>query len=252
MVAERVVDLLEAVEVHQHDGGVLAAPGCGGHGLLRAVVEERAVGEIGEGVMERLVLAVDRLPVETARRAVHDGKEQRPEQSQPREQQDVEACRVPLDRGGDRLVRKIDLERAHRLLNLAEGDGDIDLEEPSQPGVARLARLGLVVDLGRGAPRERGDEPACLGGRDVAADERRGRRVDDLLVAVPDVEAGDGSSEHAVLELAVEPAQRFGRQPVGDVRGRELRLDGQAGGELRGPLGALEVPVTDDAGHAAR
>ena len=36
------------------------------------------------------------------------------------------------------------------------------------------------------------------------------------------------------------------------VRGRELRLDGQAGGELRGPLSALEVPVTDDAGHAAR
>jgi len=49
MVAEGVVDLLEAVEVHEHDGGqVLVAPGPGRPHLSDPLEEERAIGQAGE------------------------------------------------------------------------------------------------------------------------------------------------------------------------------------------------------------
>ena len=55
VVAERVVDLLEAVEVDQQQRGLLAL--AAGHDrLMRAVAQERAVGQAGERVVQRLVL----------------------------------------------------------------------------------------------------------------------------------------------------------------------------------------------------
>ena len=55
VVAERVVDLLEAVEVdEQQRGGLAAALGRGQRGL-HAVVEQRAVGEVGQVVVQGLV-----------------------------------------------------------------------------------------------------------------------------------------------------------------------------------------------------
>ena len=77
VVAERVVDLLEVVEVDQHHGrgDVRAAPG--GDRLLDAVAEERAVGQAGERVVQRLVLLGDR----RAAAAVH-GQERQQQQQQ--------------------------------------------------------------------------------------------------------------------------------------------------------------------------
>jgi hypothetical protein len=62
-VAERVVDLLEVVEVAVDDRDALALVAGGGEGALEAVLEERAVGEPGERVVVRLVgeLALQRL-----------------------------------------------------------------------------------------------------------------------------------------------------------------------------------------------
>jgi hypothetical protein len=51
-VAEAVVDGLEPVEVeHQHGGHVTAEPGVG-HGLVDALGQEGAVGEVGQRVVE--------------------------------------------------------------------------------------------------------------------------------------------------------------------------------------------------------
>ena len=63
-VAERVVDLLEAVEVHQHDGDAAALALGGQQRLLDAVVEEDAVRQLGQRVVERLVLRELRVPAQ--------------------------------------------------------------------------------------------------------------------------------------------------------------------------------------------
>ena len=53
LVAERVVDRLEVVEVHEEDGNLL---GSAAEGVLQPVVEERAVRQPGERVVQRAVL----------------------------------------------------------------------------------------------------------------------------------------------------------------------------------------------------
>ena len=61
-MAERVVDLLEAVEVHEHDRGAVAAPLGGAERDLGPVAEHHPVGQVGQRVLEREALADDRLP----------------------------------------------------------------------------------------------------------------------------------------------------------------------------------------------
>ena len=57
VVAERVVDLLEAVEVHDQHGHAAAVAAARPRGrVLDAVAEQRAVGQAGERVVQRLVL----------------------------------------------------------------------------------------------------------------------------------------------------------------------------------------------------
>jgi hypothetical protein len=55
MVAQRVVDLLEAVEVEQEQGQRLALAGRGAQGLGEAVVEQHAIGQTGERIVDRLM-----------------------------------------------------------------------------------------------------------------------------------------------------------------------------------------------------
>ena len=83
MVAERVVDLLEVVEVDQHHGGDAIGAAAGVEHLLDAVAEQRAVRQAGERVVQRLVLLGDRLAA-----AAVDG-EQRQEQQRHRRQREV-------------------------------------------------------------------------------------------------------------------------------------------------------------------
>ena len=54
-MAEAVVDHLEVVEIHEHDGddAVLAPRTC--QRMADALAEQRAVGELGDGIVERLV-----------------------------------------------------------------------------------------------------------------------------------------------------------------------------------------------------
>ena len=56
IVAERVVDLLEAVEIEHEQGDLLARAAVAGQRLAQAVFEQGAVGEAGELVVQRLVL----------------------------------------------------------------------------------------------------------------------------------------------------------------------------------------------------
>ena len=64
-VAEAVVDRLEVVEVDEHDADRRAASDRAHERVLDAVGEQRAVGEVRDGVVERLVreLVLERLPL---------------------------------------------------------------------------------------------------------------------------------------------------------------------------------------------
>src|SRR5262249_40163837 len=55
VVAEAVVDLLEAVEVDEENGDLVLGARRPRKFVVEAVAEESAVGEAGEGVVERLV-----------------------------------------------------------------------------------------------------------------------------------------------------------------------------------------------------
>ena len=56
IVAKRVVDLLEAVEVEHQQSDLLARAAIAGEGLGETVLEQRPVGEPGQLVVQRLVL----------------------------------------------------------------------------------------------------------------------------------------------------------------------------------------------------
>ena len=55
-MAEGVVDLLEAVEIHHQDRAAILGPASGAKGLIDPVAKQGAVGEPGERVVQRLVL----------------------------------------------------------------------------------------------------------------------------------------------------------------------------------------------------
>ena len=73
-VAERVVDRLEVVEVHEQHRNGIAAARLALERVLDAVLEQRAVGEAGDGVVERLVreLLLERLPLGDVADVEHD------------------------------------------------------------------------------------------------------------------------------------------------------------------------------------
>ena len=54
-MAQRVVDLLEAVEIHEQDGELRAVVLGDADGMLDLLPEVRAVGEPGEAVVQRLL-----------------------------------------------------------------------------------------------------------------------------------------------------------------------------------------------------
>ena len=192
VVPERVVDLLEAVEVDQQQRGRLAAALGGRQRVRHAVVEQRAVGQVGEVVVQRLV----------AQRAGGDGddpEQARVEQQQAEREQQVEAAGVLGDRLRDRLVREVDLDDAARLVRAAEPQRHVDLERAGAAAVVEVRLLDVAID----AALERAPD-----GRRVQvrlADDRALVGVDDHAVGVEDLQAADAELvEVAQLELLVE------------------------------------------------
>ena len=101
VVPERVVDLLEAIEVdQQHRAEPVAA-----QGALGAAMQERAVGQVGERVVQRLV-------AQLARGARHDPVERAEEEHEPAGEQQEHLRDVGADRLGHRLVGEVELEHA--------------------------------------------------------------------------------------------------------------------------------------------
>jgi hypothetical protein len=217
LVAHRVVDLLEAVEVDEHEGGERAVAARVGQRSGSVLVQLGAIRQPGERVVRGLV-------AQAARGARDDAKQAGPQEQQAGDECGEERPGVRRDGVGGRLV-------GHVALEDAAADRHVDLEEAALGAELVCVGLDVRVDLARErladvavARRVPADESVVVGPHDVAA------MVVELAAQAtrgePPVERGDPiARERAVVGLAV--AQLAGDADVGDG-------DGQALGVLEG------------------
>ncbi len=113
-MTERVVDLLEAIEVEQRHRHRPAAQALARQGTGESLKEQRAVGQPRERVIARQPIVLPRLAAQRARGAGDDAKQHRPQQRQPEEHEQRDHALVLCDRGGDRSVAEVDLKSPRR------------------------------------------------------------------------------------------------------------------------------------------
>jgi hypothetical protein len=178
-VAERVVDLLEAIEVH-HEHGDHPLAVARGQCLLEQAVEQRTVGQAGQRVLERLTLVLIGL-VAHPRGGARGRADETGSERQEADEQDQQPARVGRRRGTDRLVREVDGEcpGGRRGAVGAEGNHCLDRRLPvrrAHPGGrGARERASDVVGGGGlegpgGGARPAGSETgsSCPGGRSAA------------------------------------------------------------------------------------
>ena len=160
VVAERVVDLLEVVEVDQHHGRGDVRAAAGGDRLLDAVAEERAVGQAGERVVQRLVLLGDR-----GAAAAVDREERQQEQQQRRQAElggqhdDRREAEQHAGRGGleEQVVGQVaaELDDALRERDDRRDERAVDDEEDGGDAEDRGQVLGAERERRRSSPGRR-------------------------------------------------------------------------------------------------
>jgi hypothetical protein len=151
-VAHRVVDLLEAVEVDQHERRERALVAGAGQCPRTLLVQLGAIREAGQRVVRGLM-------AQAARGARHDPEQPGPQQQQAAAQRDEQRPRVGGDGARGGLVGHVALEHA-------AADRHVDLEEA--PLGAELVGVGL--DVGLDLARQRRADVVVA--RRVLADER--------------------------------------------------------------------------------
>ena len=151
---ERVVDLLEAVQVEDHhpDAGPFTARR--GDRLRGPILEQQPVRQPRQMVIHRepavLVRATCELlpiPAHPSRRLDDDPEQHRPQQEQARRQHEVQPVRVRMDVGGDRRPRHVQLEGPDVLV--AEPHRHVHLEELAELALRHVLRLAEIAHLGR-------------------------------------------------------------------------------------------------------
>ena len=239
---QRVVDLLEPVQVDQQDGELERCRRRTLRCLRDTLAKAGAVGKPGEVVVVRLVPDLVDLPDH----ASGDAGEQRHEQEEEHQQHELED---PRDReegiaGGplDRPVVLVDGDGHGRARERQRHDG---AEHPQT-----VARAGGIRNRGHVAGHVIAPRRARLG-RALAAG-----------VARPeDGASGASRHQHAVLleqrtsrgqESRMAPRSRARAEVACDERVGEERVHAEAGARGRRPLGLHGVGVTDEAEDRCR
>ena len=160
----------------------------------------------------------------------------RVEEPQPGEQEQIRGARVARDRGGDRLVREVHLERARGLRIPLEAERNVDLERLAELQVALVDVLSVVEVADAGAHLSRECLVEVVRRREPPPDRILRVRVDDPTVEVPDLDPRDLVPDGTVRERLVERALLLGREAVLEVRGRQMGKQADLGredGDLR-------------------
>ena len=164
VVAERVVDLLEAVEVHEHHRDARAVALGGEDRLGGAVAEQRAVGQPGEVVVQRAVLVHDRVAAALVDRGERQG-EQRDQQRVAAGDDDHDRAHAEQHRGRGGLEDEVAHEVGEHPLALGQRPRGAGEEVVGEEEGDRGGRVG--------ADRDRGEVPVAL--EQLAADDRAPR-----------------------------------------------------------------------------
>ena len=242
VVAEGVVELLEAVEVEQEQATGGAVPARGLDLPLEEHVEPAPVGQLGEVVVGGVVAVALGLPAQRARGAPDDPEEHEPEADQAGGEQAVDGVRVVGDRRGDGPVGRVDLEGAGGAAVRAQVQRHVDLDEAAEPA--------LVALLGVGAGRHAEVALAAEGLAQVVLDGEAA--ADDPGVVRPRDGAALGPHLHARQaavglgrggDLRQAATGRGGHPAAAQVGGSDVGPHGLVGEQLGGVAGVDQRPV---------
>jgi hypothetical protein len=106
VVPERVVDLLEAVQVHQHERGSVAAPPRADDGSVDQVLELLPVRQPSEWIATSLLFRAREISARLPGRARSDGPETHHEQEQDSADHEIEAGGLSVNPRCNGLVRQ--------------------------------------------------------------------------------------------------------------------------------------------------
>ncbi len=229
LVAERVVDLLEAVEVDQQQRGARARAGGRLQDPSRVGVQLRAVRQAGEMVLARLA-------PQPARRGGDDAEEADPEQQQAAREDQREDQLVAGDRRGDRRVGEVQLEDGVGVLT---GDAQRDVGREHRRADTVVA--GAVSALGDGGAGQRDADLVRL----VLADLLVITGVDDRAFAVVDLDDRGAVRLEGMHEPAVELCGAPGIDGPAQVGRRECAFGAGARHDARQALLVGHRPALD-------
>ena len=216
VVAERVVDVLEAVQVDQDDRAALAALAAL-DGLLRPFAEPFAVGQAGQRVVQRLVLVPGGVAAQAPGRGPRDERQHRIQRAEPGRQPHVRAAHLRLDVLGDGAVGQVELQHPGRL---AGGRGDDRLQHADH--LAGCA-VGILDDGDVGVADRGGAEGRMCGGQGSCGGPVIGEHDPSLEAAK--AQPDDRTIEDGQVGGALEPLAFRGGQLVIEIGAGQGRRD---------------------------
>ena len=263
LVAERVVDAGEPVEVQQHDHvvGRRRCAGCSGRTRATSVHRSQegvAVDQPGERIPGGECDVLGGLPLDPPGGPGDEPEQHEVEHGQTGRQRDPEPPGVGRDVGSDGSEREVDLERAdHRCVGFGAepavatiAEGHVHREQFAE--VAFLALLGSaqVGDLGGDRAGERLLERVHAG--EPTAAQRRVVGVHQPVLTVPDLDTDDAVGRQARTQRGVDRRDALVRQrhevllQIGDL---EERPDPDVRCDLTGAGRVGDRPGTDGVRH---
>ena len=208
LMAERVVDLLEAVEIDEDDGQPgPVAPGPGDV-LVEAIGEREPVGQVGERVVAGLEVLLD-----GHRGAAVHGDHRQQEEGQ----QDHAALGHHEDDGGQ--------GQQHPVRRDLPGQGGADVAEDAQSpmdGHDRADQAAVDQEVGEGGAEHGGQVPA---GHDA------GRGQVELAGDGLEDEAGHAPGDPVLADVEGDLPDALVARHIGDQGGRRLSEHGDGGSE---------------------
>ena len=145
-MAERVVDVLEVVEVDDRDRHRRTLRRHLGDSRSRASEEQRAVGKVGERVVMGEKRVDRQLAAQPSAGRHGDEAEEEIERAQAEAQVDVEVVQPGADVARDRRIREVDLEHTDAASGIAGVERQVDL---NRPHAGRSVVVAVGVEVGQ-------------------------------------------------------------------------------------------------------
>ncbi len=235
LMAEGVVDALEAVEIEQEESEAAFAAAAAVEGVVEVILEGAAVGQAGEIVVQGEPLVIGDLLLQ------HDENHAQGDESLlhvPDVGGDIGVVAIGDDEGVDEEAESPDVEAGQdgqtsgafageAMLELERGDGVYGAEAPID-GFAELVVADEVADDQPSREMQSGNAPGAAEiKRAGAGDEKTGgdgRIVCRGLVDVQTVKSGDGKQGKGI-EREVEEADLAGERMISGVPGEDRARD---------------------------